>query len=225
MVARFSTRRRRHGLPVAQCAPGRAAYTAGARPFAVPRPAKDSLATMNVIGFYGHSGSGKTTLVEQLIARLKRAGRRVSVVKRAHHAFDIDHQGKDSWRHRQAGACEVVIASDRRLAKIREFDPPAEPTVHDLIRELGACDWVLVEGFKSSDLLKMEVWRAPSAGYAGNPARYPDDDFVVAIATDSPDQLPQATLRPVLDLNDIEALALWLIDNQERFVYRPELYA
>jgi molybdopterin-guanine dinucleotide biosynthesis protein B len=181
---------------------------------------------MNVLAFVGYSGSGKTTLIERLIPALKLRGLRVSVVKHAHHGFDIDHPGKDTYRHREAGAFEVVVASENRLALMREFERPTALSVHHLIAELyEGVDWVLVEGFKSSDLLKMEVWRAPSAGYAGNPARYPDDDFVVAIATDSPDQLPQATLRPVLDLNDIEALALWLIDNQERFVYRPELYA
>src|SRR4029450_364718 len=87
---------------------------------------------MKVVGFSGYSGSGKTTLVEQLIMRLKLAGQRVSVVKHAHHAFDIDHEGKDSWRHRQAGAFEVVIASDRRLAKIREYEVEADPTVPQL---------------------------------------------------------------------------------------------
>ncbi|MBP6270827.1 MAG: molybdopterin-guanine dinucleotide biosynthesis protein B, partial [Rhizobacter sp.] len=88
---------------------------------------------MKVIGFCGYSGSGKTTLVEQLIARLRERGLRVSVVKHAHHSFDIDQPGKDSWRHRQAGAHEVVIASNCRLAMIREFDAIAEPTVHELI--------------------------------------------------------------------------------------------
>ena len=83
---------------------------------------------MRVVGFCGYSGSGKTTLVEQLIARLKLAGQRVSVVKHAHHKFDIDHKGKDSWRHRQAGAFEVVVASDRRLAKIREYEMLSDPT-------------------------------------------------------------------------------------------------
>lgn len=181
---------------------------------------------MNVLAFVGYSGSGKTTLIESLIPALKLRGLRVSVVKHAHHGFDIDHPGKDTYRHREAGAFEVVVASKNRLALMREFERPTALSVHHLIAELyEGVDWVLVEGFKSSDLLKMEVWRAPSAEYAGNPACYPDDDFVVAIATDSPDQLPQTTLRPVLDLNDIEALALWLIDNQERFVYRPELYA
>ena len=91
---------------------------------------------MRVIGFSGYSGSGKTTLVEQMITRLRLAGQRVSVIKHAHHAFDIDHEGKDSWRHRQAGAFEVVVASNRRLAKIREFEVEAEPSVHQLIAEL-----------------------------------------------------------------------------------------
>ena len=88
---------------------------------------------MHVIGFCGYSGSGKTTLIEQLIARLCLAGQRVSVVKHAHHNFDIDHEGKDSWRHRQAGAFEVVIASNRRLAKIREYPALEEPTYEQLV--------------------------------------------------------------------------------------------
>lgn len=177
---------------------------------------------MNVVAFAGYSGSGKTTLVESLIPALKQRGLRVSVVKHAHHKFDIDHPGKDTWRHRQAGALEVVVASDNRLALIREFEKPTVLSVHHLIAELyEGVDWVLVEGFKSSDLLKVEVWRADS----GQPVRYPDDDFVVAIATDSPAQLPQATLRPVLDLNDVNAVADWLLENQERFVYRAEFHA
>ena len=94
--------------------------------------------------------------------------------------------------------------------------------MHHLIAELyEGVDWVLVEGFKNSDLLKVEVWRAES----GKPARYPDDDFVVAIATDSPAQLPETTLRPVLDLNDPDAVAQWLVDNQDRFDYNADLYA
>jgi len=177
---------------------------------------------MNVVAFAGYSGSGKTTLVESLIPALKLRGLRVSVVKHAHHSFDIDQPGKDTYRHRQAGAFEVVVASDNRLALIREFEQPRVLSVHHLIAELyEGVDWVLVEGFKSSDLLKVEVWRADS----GKPVRYPDDDFVVAIATDSPDRLPQTTLRPVLDLNDADAVADWLIENNERFVYCAELYA
>jgi molybdopterin-guanine dinucleotide biosynthesis protein B len=176
---------------------------------------------MNVVAFAGYSGSGKTMLVEGLIPALRLRGLRVSVVKHAHHNFDIDHPGKDTHRHREAGAFEVVVASDRRLALMREFEQPAALSVHHLIAELyEGVDWVLVEGFKNSDLLKVEVWRAAS----GKPARYPDDDFVVAIATDSPAQLPETTLRPVLDLNDADAVAQWLIDNQDRFVYNADLY-
>jgi molybdopterin-guanine dinucleotide biosynthesis adapter protein len=170
---------------------------------------------MNVIGFRGYSGSGKTTLVEQLVARLKTAGQRVSVVKHAHHAFDIDHEGKDSWRHRRAGAFEVVIASNRRLAKIREFEILADPTVHELINELSPCDWVLVEGFKRAMLPKIEVWRA-STGHA---VKYPVDPQVVAICTDSAELLPEPTTLPLLDLNDAQAVVEFLLRSGERFAY------
>lgn len=177
---------------------------------------------MKAIGFAGYSGSGKTQLVEGVVSALRLRGLRVSVAKHAHHAFDIDHPGKDSWRHRQAGAFEVVIASEKRLALMREFEQPARLTVHQLLAELWqGVDWALVEGFKASDLQKIEVWRPD----AGHPARYPDDDFVVAIATDAPDRLPQATLRPVLDLNDPDAVAQWLVDNGDRFDYVAEKYA
>ena len=174
---------------------------------------------MKVIGFAGFSGSGKTTLVEKLIPALRLRGLRVSVVKHAHHKFDIDHPGKDTFRHREAGAFEVVVASQNRLALMREFEQPAELTVHHLIAELyEGVDWVLVEGFKHSDLLKIEVWRASS----GKPTRYLEDHYVVAIATDSPGQLPVATLRPVLDLNDADAVADFLVNNQNRFEYSFE---
>ena len=177
---------------------------------------------MKVVGFAGFSGSGKTTLVERLIPALKLMGLRVSVAKHAHHDFDIDHPGKDSHRHRQAGAFEVIVASDRRLALMREFEKPATMSVHHLLAELyDGVDWVLVEGFKSSNLPKIEVWRA----VVGKPARYPDDDFIVAIATDSPQDLPVATLRPVLDLADPDAVAHWLADNGHRFDYDPEMFS
>ena len=176
---------------------------------------------MKVVGFAGYSGSGKTTLVEKLIPALKLRGLRVSVVKHAHHSFDIDHPGKDSWRHREAGAFEVVLASDRRLALVREFERPGELKVHHLIAELHeGVDWVLVEGFKDSDLLKIEVWRAAT----GKPVRYPDDDFIAAVATDSPDRLPVPTGLDVLDLNDPDAVADWLLAHADRFDYNPEMY-
>ena len=177
---------------------------------------------MKVVGFAGYSGAGKTHLVEQLIPALKLRGLRVSVVKHAHHDFDIDHPGKDTWRHREAGAFEVVVASDRRLALMREFEQPAKLSVHHLLAELyDGVDWVLVEGFKESNLLKVEIWRAEG----GKPAPDPHAHFVVAIATDSPDRLPETTLRPVLDLNDPDAVAHWLVENGDRFDYVPERYA
>lgn len=176
---------------------------------------------MKVVGFAGFSGSGKTTLVERLIPTLKRQGLRVSVVKHAHHKFDIDHPGKDTFRHREAGAFEVVVASDTRLALMREFEVPRRPTVHQLLAELyDGVDWVLVEGFKDSDLQKIEVWRASAA----KPARYPEDDFIVAVATDSPDQLPTTTGLPVLNLNDPEAVVAWLLSQGTRFDYNADNY-
>jgi molybdopterin-guanine dinucleotide biosynthesis protein B len=171
---------------------------------------------MKVIGFSGYSGSGKTTLVERLILQLRERGLRVSVVKHAHHAFDIDHEGKDSWRHRQAGAYEVVVASNRRLAKIREYDKVVAPTVHDLIAELRGCDWVLVEGFKRADLPKIEVWRAVT----GQPVQYPQDPCIVAVCTDST-SLPVRTELPVLDLNDAGAVANFLLSDSARYEYQP----
>jgi molybdopterin-guanine dinucleotide biosynthesis adapter protein len=177
--------------------------------------------SMNVVGFAGYSGSGKTTLVEQLIPALRLRGQRVSIIKHAHHSFDIDHPGKDTHRHREAGAFEVLVASNRRLALIREYEREAQPNVHHLLAEVSpAADWVLVEGFKSADLLKIEVWRSS----AGNQARYPDDPYVVAIATDSPNALPEPTGLPLLDLNSPDAVADFLLGQGTRFEYQAELY-
>jgi molybdopterin-guanine dinucleotide biosynthesis protein B len=177
---------------------------------------------MKVVGFAGYSGSGKTTLVENLIGALKVRGLRVSVIKHAHHAFDIDHPGKDTFRHREAGAFEVVVASAKRVALMREFERDAELNVHHLIAELyEGVDWVLVEGFKRSDLLKIEIHR-PSAG---KPALFEEDDFIVAIATDAPEVFEGKTLRPVLDVNSADSIAKWLVDHGERFEYVASRYS
>jgi molybdopterin-guanine dinucleotide biosynthesis adapter protein len=176
---------------------------------------------MKVIGFAGFSGSGKTTLIEALIPALKSRGLRVSVVKHAHHKFDIDHAGKDTFRHREAGAFEVVVASSKRLALLREYEEDAQMTVHQLIAQLyEGVDWVLVEGFKTSDLLKIEVWREST----GKPALYTADPYIVAIATDTPEPIRASTERPILDLGNPEVLAQWLVDNGERFTYNPDIY-
>ena len=178
---------------------------------------------MNVAGFAGFSGSGKTTLVEQLIPALRQRGQRVSVVKHAHHRFDIDHPGKDSFRHRQAGAFEVVVASSQRLALIREFEQPTQLSVHQLLDELDASvDWALVEGLKESDVPKIEVWRAPVQGQPGRRALYGHDAYVLAVATDDACCLPRPTQLPVLDLNDPAAIADWMLAHRARFVYERQ---
>ena len=173
---------------------------------------------MRVVGFAGYSGAGKTTLIEQLIPALKARGLRVSVVKHAHHGFDIDHRGKDSWRHREAGAFEVVVASSRRLALVREYEAEQEPTVAMLVAELRHdVDWVLVEGFKHDDVARIELRRQGDT----RPARYPEDSRVQAVATDAPAELLPSPTCPVLDLNDVPALALWLLDNSKLFETTP----
>jgi molybdopterin-guanine dinucleotide biosynthesis protein B len=176
---------------------------------------------MKVVGFAAFSGSGKTPLAAQVIAALRLRGLRVSVVKHAHHDFDIDHPGKDTWRHREAGVFEVVAASRHRLVLMREYEVPAEPTVHQLLAELYAgVDWVLVEGFKDSDLPKIEVWRAA----CGHAPRYPDDPFIAAVASDTPTALPVPTGLPCLDLNRADDVAAWLVENGGRFDYDPEIF-
>jgi molybdopterin-guanine dinucleotide biosynthesis protein B len=171
---------------------------------------------MKVCGFSGPSGVGKTTLMEGVIRELKAAGQRVSVVKHAHQGFDIDTPGKDSWRHRQAGAFEVVVASAHRLAKLREFDVETEITVHQLLDELVGCDWALVEGFKHADLLKVELWQS------GMPAAYPSDPYVVAVISDDAALLPEPTARPVFARDDVVGVASYLLSQAQRFEYTHE---
>lgn len=169
---------------------------------------------MRVVCFCGYSGMGKTQLLEGVIAGLRQRGQRVSVLKHAHQHFDIDHPGKDSHRHRQAGAFEVLIASGRRLALMREFEQPTELGVHQLIAELDpGVDWVLAEGFKTSDLPKIEIWRAD----VGKPALYPHDPRIIAVATDDPTRLPEPTQRTILNLNRPDIVLDWLLAQAKRF--------
>ncbi len=170
---------------------------------------------MKVCGICGPSGVGKTTLIEGLIAELRRAGQRVSVVKHMRRDFEIDVPGKDSHRHREAGAFEVVTASPWRVVKQRQFEVEVDVKVHQLLAELVEVDWALVEGFRHADLLRIEMWQP---GQADAPV-YPDDPFVVALATDAPDALPVATLRPVFARSDAAAVAAFLMNSGERFEY------
>lgn len=183
--------------------------------------------TMKALGFAAFSGMGKTTLLEQLIAALRARGQRVSTVKHAHHDVDIDIPGKDSWRHRQAGASEVLLVCNKRLALVREFATEQDLDVHAMLAELDASvDWVLIEGFKHGDLPKVEIWRAPDAA-SGKPAKplcFPNDPQVVALATDNAAALP---VQPpahiaVLDLNQPAQIADWMLANASRFEYTKE---
>jgi len=158
---------------------------------------------MKVFGFAGWSGSGKTTLIERLIPILAGRGLRVSVIKHAHHAFDVDHPGKDSWRHRQAGAQEVMVASARRWALMRELRDEGEPSLDGLVARMSPCDLVLVEGFKTDLQPKLEVFRAAN----GKPPLHPQDDRVVAIASDT---RFEAAL-PQFDLSDAAGIAEYIL--------------
>lgn len=158
-----------------------------------------------VIGFAGWSGSGKTTLVTQVVAHLTAWGLDVAVVKHAHHMSDIDHPGKDSWRHRKAGARQVVVASPRRWAAIFEHESQ-EPTLFELLSHLRPCALVLVEGYKREAIPKVEVWRGGVYG----PPLWPDDPWVFAVAT-NPEwalDLPCDCLMLPLDSPEVVARAL-----------------
>lgn len=163
---------------------------------------------MKVLGLAGWSGSGKTTLLVALIPELRRRGLTVSTVKHAHHAFDVDKPGKDSWRHREAGAQEVLISSANRWALMRELRGAPEPSLDELLSRLSPVDLVLVEGFKAERRDKLEVWRAS----LGKPLLAASDPHVLAVASDGP--VP-ASPAPVLDLNAPATIAEFLIRRLE----------
>ena len=179
---------------------------------------------MKVIGFAGYSGAGKTALVEALVMLMKQRGLRVSVIKHAHHDFDVDREGKDSWRHRKAGAYEVLLASDRRMALMREYEQPAQLSVHHMLAQLDpSVDWVLVEGFKHGELPKIEVWRRQQdrldKGKSLEPL-FAHDPRVLAVATDAAPDLPQAPVQPVLDLNQPQLVLQWLLAHSDSLQYK-----
>jgi molybdopterin-guanine dinucleotide biosynthesis protein B len=158
---------------------------------------------MKVIGLAGWSGAGKTTLLARVIPHLLGKGLRVSVIKHAHHEFDVDVPGKDSWIHRQSGAAEVLVSSTRRWALMHELRGAAEPRLPELLAKMSPVDLVVVEGFKREPHRKIEVHRAANS----KPLLFPDDPGIVGIATDTSID----TTLPVVFLDDVEAVAAMML--------------
>jgi molybdopterin-guanine dinucleotide biosynthesis protein B len=154
---------------------------------------------MKVIGLSGWSGAGKTTLLTRVIPLLREQGLRVSVIKHAHHEFDIDVPGKDSWRQRQAGAEEVLVSSSNRWALMHELRGAREPRLGELLAKMSRVDLVIVEGYKSEPHRKIEVHRAGN----GKPLLYPGDAAIVGIVSD----VRIETALPTAHLDDIGAVA------------------
>jgi molybdopterin-guanine dinucleotide biosynthesis protein B len=159
---------------------------------------------MKVIGIAGWSGAGKTTLLTRVIPRLRARGLSVSTIKHAHHAFDVDQPGKDSHTHREAGATEVLVSSAKRWALMHELREHHEWSLDALLEKLSLVDLVLVEGFKTQAHPKLEVYRAA----VGKPPLHPEDENIVAIASDKPMQAKV----PVVSLDDIDAVSDILIE-------------
>jgi molybdopterin-guanine dinucleotide biosynthesis protein B len=158
---------------------------------------------MKTFGFAGWSGSGKTTLIEKLIPRFVERGLSVSLVKHAHHEFDIDRPGKDSWRHRKAGCSEVMLVSGVRWALMGELRGAPEPSLEECIARISPCDLLLVEGYKYHRIPKLETWREAN----GKPWLHPDDPDIVAVASDA-----QAEARvPRYWLDDVEGIAQFIL--------------
>jgi len=158
---------------------------------------------MQVFGFAGWSGSGKTTLIERLIPRFVSQGVVVSLVKHAHHEFDIDRPGKDSYRHREAGCQEVMITSAVRWALIHELRGDRELGLGKALERLSPCDLVLVEGFKASAIPKLEIYRES----VGKPLLHPGDPHIAGIASD----VALATSLPTFALGDIDNIAAFIL--------------
>jgi molybdopterin-guanine dinucleotide biosynthesis adapter protein len=160
---------------------------------------------MKVFGLAGYSGAGKTTLIERLLRSYAAQGLSVSIIKHTHHDFDVDRPGKDSFRQREAGANEVMLVCDQRWVLMHELRGQPEPSLAQQLEYLTPCDLVLVEGFKHTEMPKLEVHR-PSYG---KPLIYPENPWVVAIACDTPLKAP----LPVLDLNDVESIAHFILNH------------
>jgi molybdopterin-guanine dinucleotide biosynthesis protein B len=164
------------------------------------------MTAMRIIGLAGWSGSGKTTLITKVIPRLIARGVSVSTLKHAHHGFDLDQPGKDSFFHRAAGATEVVVSSAKRFAILHELRDEPEWDLAGLVAKMAAVDLVLVEGYKRDPFPKLEIHRAAN----GKPPIHPADPHIIAIAADI--ALPDAKV-PVIDLDDVEAIAELLLQH------------
>lgn len=162
---------------------------------------------MKIFGFAGWSGSGKTTLIEQVIPRFTDAGLKVSLIKHAHHRFDVDHPGKDSYRHREAGCSEVLVTSGQRWALMHEMRGEPEATLEKQIARMSPCDLLLIEGYKYYPLPKLEIYRAAN----GKPPLYTQDEHIVALATDTSVQCS----LPQFGLEDYDAIAAFVLDTLE----------
>ena len=160
---------------------------------------------MKVFGLAGYSGSGKTTLLERLIPYFTAQGLTVALIKHAHHDFDIDQPGKDSYRHRQAGATEVLVSSDQRWALMHELRGAEAPSLQAHLARLSPCDLVLVEGFKREPIPKLEIHREANA----KPLLFPEDTNIIAIATDA----PISTSLPRFELTATDAIGLFILQS------------
>jgi molybdopterin-guanine dinucleotide biosynthesis protein B len=158
---------------------------------------------MKIFGFAGWSGSGKTTLIEKLIPLFVARGLKISLIKHAHHTFEVDQPGKDSYRHRHAGCTEVLVSSSRRWALVHELRGATEPGFAELLEHLSPCDLVLIEGFKRERVPKLEVYRAAT----GEPLLHPEDRDIVAIAADR----RLDTALPQFDLDDAPAISSFIL--------------
>jgi molybdopterin-guanine dinucleotide biosynthesis adapter protein len=157
---------------------------------------------MKIFGIAGYSGSGKTTLIEKLIPLFTGRGLAVSLLKHAHHTFDVDQPGKDSYRHRHAGCQEVLVSSSRRWALMHELRGRSEPTLNELVMHISPCDLLLIEGFKHEPIPKLEIYR----GVVGESFLHPQDKHIVAVASDNKVE----TALPQFELDDAKGIATFI---------------
>ena len=169
-----------------------------------------------VIGFVAYSGTGKTTLIEKLIAEFTQRSYKISAIKHTHHRFDVDRPGKDSYRHREAGAREILLVSDQRWVLMHELKETAEPSMQEQLSKLSPCDLVIVEGFKTAAIPKIELWRADHEECSSNACRADEDMNIQAIAYPGGES---ATQKPhlkrsikILDLNNHSEIASYILE-------------